>query len=119
MVISMDIHDKILELCKYIKNDENRIKLKEASINMENSDEVQALAYKYSVSQHDYSVALNHYDENSEEVKKAQKELFICKKKLDEHPLVKEYNKYFILCNEPLRYLEYNLFSLISNKKVC
>lgn len=116
----MDINKEINELSEKLKNSEEYIKLKEIESKMESDLEVLKLVNDFSLAQSEYNSILNHYDFESEEAKKYQKQLYECKMILDSHPLVKEYYKYLALVNEPLRYLEFNLLNLFkSNHKNC
>lgn len=105
----VDIHQEIIALAEFIKKDPNRIKLKEAQEIMEANEEVFALYLEYKNAQEGYSSALNHYAEDSIEVKKSLKTLYLKKKALEEHKDVMSYNEILKAVNEPLRYLEFNL----------
>lgn len=111
-----DIYEEIEKLSSRLNNREEVKKLKEIENKMENDLEVLKLANEFSLAQSEYNSCLNHYDMNSEEAKKVQKKLYEAKLKLDSHPLVKEYYSYLKDVNEPLRYLEFNLFDKFKNK---
>ena len=79
------------KLKESLNNDQRIIRLNELEKKMDENEEVMALAYKKDMASIEYSDALNHYPENSEEVQKALQKLHESKLNLDNHPLVKEY----------------------------
>ena len=79
------------ELKDALENSNEVKRLKEAEKNMELSEEVMALSYRFSNAQTEYNDILKIYKEDSKEAKEFQHKLYIAKKELDEHPLVKEY----------------------------
>lgn len=81
------------ELKDLLDNDERLIRLNKLENELNNNEEVMALSYQKDLAVSSYSDALNHYANNSEEIKKYQHELFLKKEALDNHPLVKEYLK--------------------------
>ena len=81
------------ELKDLINNDERIIRLNELEKELNDNEEVMALSYQKDLAVSSYSDALNHFSNNSEEMKKAQHDLFVKKEALDNHPLVKEYLK--------------------------
>lgn len=81
------------ELKDLLNNDERLIRLNKLENELNNNEEVMALSYQKDLAVSAYSDALNHFANNSEEIKKYQHELFIKKEALDNHPLVKEYLK--------------------------
>ena len=83
------------ELKDLLDNDERLIRLNKLENELNNNEEVMALSYQKDLAVSSYSDALNHYANNSEEIKKYQHELFLKKEALDNHPLVKEYLKAF------------------------
>ena len=89
--MAKDIYSCAYELKDLLANDERIKRLNLLEEKMNNDQEVIALAYQKDVAVSNYSDALNHFDENSPEVKKAQRELYEKKLALDTHPLVKEY----------------------------
>lgn len=65
---------------------------------LESSDEVKLLSYKKDMAIVDYEDALKHYNKNSIEVLNSEKNLSQAIRNLNNHQLVKEYNKaYFQL----------------------
>ena len=108
---SMDLYQKIEEL-KDLINQDIRIKnLLEAEAKMNASEEVQLLSYKKDIATSEYSDILNHYDRDSETAIKYQKKLYEAKKALDEHPLVKEYMKCYIIVRDLYNEINSVLFS--------
>ena len=81
------------ELKDLLDNDERLVRLNKLENELNNNEEVMALSYQKDLAVSSYSDALNHYANNSEEIKKYQHELFLKKEALDNHPLVKEYLK--------------------------
>ena len=91
--MSKDIYNLAYELKELLANDERIKKLNSLEEKMNNDNEVISLAYQKDMACLKYSDALNHYANNSPEIKKYQHELFVKKEALDNHPLVKEYLK--------------------------
>ncbi len=81
------------ELKDLLDNDERIIRLNKLENELNNNEEVMALSYQKDLAVSAYSDALNHFANDSEEIKKYQHELFLKKEALDNHPLVKEYLK--------------------------
>ena len=79
------------ELKELLDNDERIIRLNELEKKLTNDEEVMALTYQKDVAVSNYSDALNHYANDSEEIKKFQHDLFVKKEALDNHPIVKDY----------------------------
>ena len=86
-----DIYNAAYSLKELLDNDERIILLNELEKKMNDSEEVMALAYQKDLAVNEYSDALNHFASDSEEVKKAQHNLFVKKEALDNHPLVRDY----------------------------
>ena len=81
------------ELKDLLDNDERIIRLNKLENELNNNEEVMALSYQKDLAVYSYSDAINHFANNSEEMKKYQHELFLKKEALDNHPLVKNYLK--------------------------
>ena len=81
------------ELKDLLDNDERIIRLNKLENELNNNEEVMALSYQKDLAVSAYSDALNHFANDSEEIKKYQHELFLKKEALDNHPLVKSYLK--------------------------
>lgn len=112
-----DIYTKIDEISSLIKNRECVTKIKLIEKQMECDEEVLRLVIDFETAQREYSICLNHYDENSKEAKAYQKNLFEKKLILDSHPLIKKYYELLKEVNEPLRYIEMKLLSLFKIDK--
>ena len=84
---------KAYELNKELTNDERYINVVRFEKEMEEDEEVIKLSYKKDVANANYNDTLRHFSEDSKEAKKAQKELYLAKKELEEHPKVKRYLK--------------------------
>ena len=93
LVMSQDIYSLAFALKELLNDDPRLIRLNELEKKMNESEEVMALSYQKDVAVSRYSDALNHYLEDSKEVKEAQSALHEKKLALDEHPLVREYLK--------------------------
>ncbi len=78
-----------------MEKDERVINLKKAEKAMENCEDVMRLSYAFSCAQDEYNDILKHFEIDSAEAKKYQKKLFEVKRKLDEHPLVKNYLQHY------------------------
>ena len=88
-----DIYSLSYELKDLLTNDSRIILLNELEKKMNDSEEVMALSYQKDVAVSEYSDALNHFLEDSEEVRNAQHNLRLKKEALDNHQVVKEYLK--------------------------
>ena len=86
-----DIYSLSYELKEMLANDERVILLDKLEKEMNENEEVMALAYQKDVAVTNYNDTLNHFASDSEEVKKAQHELHLKKEALDNHPLVRQY----------------------------
>ena len=89
--MDVKIYSLAFELKELLSHDERITLLDSLEKKLNENEEVMTLAYQKDLAATNYSDALNHFSENSEEVKKAQKELHEKKKTLDSHPLVREY----------------------------
>lgn len=81
------------ELKDLLDNDERIMRLNELEKKLNESEEVMALSYQKDLAVSAYSDALNHFANDSEEIKKFHHELFVKKEALDNHPIVKDYLK--------------------------
>ena len=81
------------ELKVLLDNDERLIRLNKLENELNNNEEVMALSYQKDLAVSAYSDALNHFANDSKEIKQYQHELFLKKEALDNHPLVKSYLK--------------------------
>ena len=88
-----DLYLQAEQLKESLQNDPRVILLNDLEKQMDESEQVMALAYKKDMAAVNYSDVLNHFSEDSEEAQKALKELHEVKLNLDNHPLVKEYLK--------------------------
>ena len=106
-----DIYNAAYSLKELLDNDERVILLDDLEKKMNENEEVMALAYQKDLAVNDYSDALNHFSSDSEEVKKAQHNLFIKKEALDNHPLVSDYLKAY----SEVRDLYYQINEILFN----
>ena len=109
--MNKDIYSKAENLKELLSQDPRIIRLNELDKKMDEDEEVMSLAYKKDMAAVKYSDTLNHFSEDSEEAKKALKELHEAKLKLDNHPIVKEYMKAYIEVRDLYNEINEILFS--------
>ena len=114
-----DIHEEIIELGEKLNNRKEVLELLELEKKMKEDEEVLRLAHEFSLAQSEYNSCLNHYDFSSSEASIYQKKLYQAKLNLESNSLVRDYNECLKKVNEPLRYLEYNLFNKLNSKHKC
>ncbi len=88
-----DIYLEAEKLKETLQSDPRIIRLNELEKEMNDSEEVMALAYKKDMAVVNYSDILNHFSNESKEAQEALKALHQAKLDLDNHPLVKDYLK--------------------------
>ena len=88
-----DIYLEAEKLKETLQSDPRIIRLNELEKEMNDSEEVMALAYKKDMAAVNYSDILNHFSNESKGAQEALKALHQAKLDLDNHPLVKEYLK--------------------------
>lgn len=86
-----DVSILAFSLADTIEKDPRVISMKTAEKAMEENDEIGHLAYAFDLAQTHYNDLLKIYSETAPEAQSAQKDLYLKKKALDEHPLVREY----------------------------
>lgn len=114
--VMQDIYSLSYELKELLSQDERVVLLNKLEKEMNDNEEVMALAYQKDLAITNLSDAINHFGENSEEAKKAQHELFLKKEALDNHPLVRDYLKAYQEVRELYFDLNDILFSNLSLK---
>lgn len=120
LAMDQELYSLTFELKELLSNDERIILLDSLEKKLNENEEVMALSYQKDVAVSEYNDALNHFPENSPEVKKAQKELFDKKTALDNHPLVREYLKAYSEVRDLYFAINDILFSHLSiNMKEC
>ena len=107
--VMQDIYSLSYELKELLSQDERVILLNKLEKEMNDNEEVMALAYQKDLAISNLSDAINHFGENSKEAKKAQHELFLKKETLDNHPLVRDYLKAY----QEVRELYFNLNDIL------
>ena len=107
--VMQDIYSISYELKELLSQDERVILLNKLEKEMNDNEEVMALAYQKDLAISNLSDAINHFGENSKEAKKAQHELFLKKETLDNHPLVRDYLKAY----QEVRELYFNLNDIL------
>ena len=95
IAMNQDIYNLAYELKDLLSNDERICLLNSLEEKMNNDHEVISLAYQKDMACLKYSDALNHYSEDSKEVKDAQRELYEKKLSLDNNEIVRNYLKAF------------------------
>ena len=107
--VMQDIYSLSYELKELMSQDERVILLNKLEKEMNDNEEVMALAYQKDLAISNLNDAINHFGENSKEAKKAQHELFLKKEALDNHPLVRDYLKAY----QEVRELYFNLNDIL------
>ncbi len=107
--VMQDIYSLSYELKELLSQDERVVLLNKLEKEMNDNEEVMALAYQKDLAITNLSDAINHFGEKSEEAKKAQHELFLKKEALDNHPLVRDYLKAY----QEVRELYFNLNDIL------
>ncbi len=106
-----DIYQKTLDLKDKINSDPRVILLNKLEKEMNDNEEVMALAYQKDMAAVSYSDVLNHYSEDSKEAQEALKKLHEAKLKLDNHPLVRDYLKAYAEVRDLYNQINEVLFS--------
>ena len=114
--MSKDIYNLAYELKELLSNDERIVLLNSLDEKMNDNNEVIALAYQKDMACLKYSDALNHYAEQSKEVKAAQKELYEKKLALDNNQIVKDYLKAYSVVRDLYQELNAILFNGLNVK---
>ena len=91
--MSEDIYTKATNLKTLLSQDSRIALLNKLEKEMNENEEVMALAYQKDMAAVNYSDVLNHYSKDSKEAESALKTLHEAKLKLDSHPLVVSYLK--------------------------
>lgn len=90
-VMDKDVYILAMELKQILENDFRLNVLNELEAKMNQDEVVMALAYQKDIASAEYSDALNHFSEDNENTIKARQKLYLRKKALDEHHLVRQY----------------------------
>ena len=106
-----DIYSLTILLKEKINQQECVIRLNELEKEMNNNDEVISLAYQKDLKASNYSDVLNHFNKDSKEANEALKALYEAKKKLESHPLVREYLKTYQQVRELYDHINNELFT--------
>lgn len=105
------ILEKTYKLKESILQSKEYKKMIRLSSLMDENDEVIKLAYTLDILGTKYSDILKIYNKDSLEAQKVQKELYEAKKQIDNHPLVREYNKAYLKVKEMYDYINKNIFN--------
>lgn len=110
LVMREETYLSLMNLKELLKNDSRIISLNETEKEMENNQEVQLLAYKKDMLVNEYNDMLRLFEDNSEEVKKARHNLYLAKRELESHEVVREYFKKYTLVRNLLEDIEELIF---------
>ncbi|MCI2055478.1 MAG: YlbF family regulator [Bacilli bacterium] len=113
-----ELVSSIEELSLAMKNDVRVLELEKREKEALDDEEVMALVKRKDAMESNYSLILSYKKEDSEEAKKAQKELYEAKLALDEHPLVKRYNESFSLVRDLYMNIDDIIFSPYRRKSL-
>lgn len=102
------------ELKKMLIEDSRIVSLNDAEEKMNNSDEVIKLTYQKDILSDKYSDLLKYFAPDSDEVKSAQKNLFLAKKELEENELVRDYLSKYQQVRMMFDFVNKELFSLLN-----
>ncbi len=102
-----------------LENDERVLALSKAEKLMENDEDVMRLSYRFSLANDNYNETLRHFPLDSDEARKAQKELYEAKKNLDAHPLVSDYLKKYQQVRLMYEQVDKVIFNKFNNKHYC
>ena len=103
------------EVKKFLNEDNRIISLNIIEKEMNDNEEVMALAYQKDMALDEYNQILKIYSDNSEEANKARHNLYLKKKELESHPLVKKYLKAYQEVRILYELINEKLFSYLSN----
>ena len=98
-----------------IKNSNEYKEFLEAEKELENNEEVQVLSYKKEMAIVDYEDALKHFNEKSEEVKRAKMRLNEAITLLNSHEITIKYNKALTKLNILLSEIQKEIFGEIND----
>lgn len=110
--------EKAYFLKEELSKDERIINLNRLENELNNNEEVMALAYAKDIKADNYAEMVRLFKDDSPEANAARKELAEVKEKLDNHPLVKEYLKAFKEVRELYNSINEVMFSSF-NPKLC
>ncbi len=113
----MKLDDLRFKMIDMIKNMPERKELIIKEKAMMNDGQALKLIANFQTSLDDYNFSLKTFGENNQLTKNNQKKLFEAKLEMDNYPAIYQYNQCLNKCNEPLHYLENNLFKLFSNRR--
>lgn len=111
-----ELLDAINELKTEINKDKRVILLEKLSLEVDNSLEVQKLSMIMNEKASLYEDALKHLGENDSYTLNCQKELYLAKKSLDEHPLVISYNNAYKEVRKIYEKINIDLFAPFKKK---
>lgn len=102
-----------------LASDPRSIALKEIEKQLEESEEVRLLSNKAKEAMEELGYAQEHFGVDSPFSKEKQKELYLAKKALDEHPLSREYTKRYAIIRSLYGEIDALLIGPYRDKRVC
>lgn len=111
--MDLEIKKHLMSLREAIESDERLKRLLLLEEKVEKDDSLKPLVKAKDEAQEEYERAIHL---GNEEKLKAEKKLYLAKKELDEHPLVKEYNEAFINVKDLYMWIDDILFSPFRKK---
>ncbi len=112
------IYQLSYELKELLSSDERVILLNSLEKEMNDNEEVMKLSYKKDMEVSNLEFMMNHFSNESEEVKMAQKKLHEAKLELDNHPLVRKYLNAYSEVRDLYMNINEKLFSVL-NVNLC
>lgn len=109
--------DALEALKDAINSDPRIIALNKLEEELNKNEEVMLLSYKKDLECLHLEDALKAFKEDSEEVRQAQRKLYLAKLELDTHPLVKKYNKAYIEVKKLYEKINDSIFKDFSSHK--
>ena len=99
--------------------DPRSLALKQVEKDLEGSEEIRLLSNKAKEAMEELAYAQGHYGPNSPLSKDKQRELYLAKKALDEHPLSREYSKRYAIIRSLYGEIDALLIGPYREKRVC
>ena len=108
------IYQLTYELKELMDNDSRISLLNKLEKEMNESEEVMKLSYKKDLANDGYCDSLRYFGQDSKEEKESRRCLYLAKKELEEHPLVKKYLACYQEVRLMLEEVSNNIFSIIN-----
>jgi cell fate (sporulation/competence/biofilm development) regulator YmcA (YheA/YmcA/DUF963 family) len=111
-----ELEESLKSLAKALQEDPRIQTLNALEKEMMANPEVIALSKRKDAAEEAYSLTLSYASEKSPEALVAQKELYLAKKKLDDNPLVAQYNAAYIVVRDLYMAIDDILYSPFRKK---